>query len=90
MARDCPEEPRPKPSPFRPAQNQGNPHVNLVQPQVAAITKSQTRIELEEELKGDKHQRVWRELKEESTQVTKGLRKRTPAQNDATLGKCNP
>ena len=90
MARDCPEIIRPRPPLFRLAQIQANPQVNLVQPQVAAITRAQARTQPEEEPQENKHQAVCRELKKESVQITKGLRKRPPSQDDATLEKTNP
>lgn len=64
--------------------------MNLVQPQVAAVTRTQARQQPEEQLKENRHQREWRELKEGSAQITKGLRKRAPGQEDATLEKSGP
>lgn len=87
MARDCPEEPKPRAPPFRPVQNAGNPQVNLVQPQVAAITRAQARSQPEEPVKESKRHKEWQELKEGSAQITKGLRRQTPAQEEATLGR---
>lgn len=90
MDRDGPEKPKPRSLPFRLAQNPRNPQVNLVQPQVAAVTRTQARIQLEEQPKENRHQREWRELKAGSTQITKGLRKQASVQEDATLEKFGP
>ena len=55
------------------------PNVNLVFPEVAAITLAQQKEMQTVPEKAAEPKRVWKKLKQEATQITKELEKKNPA-----------